>query len=151
MSINIKQVNKNDQQLVIRKKVNGLTYGDPGVPEWAMKEMEKDMGLPVSDNVVVYEENEMEKTQEQQTELVTTDQQQMTEVATVVDQEFNIELKKGQFLELLALVKTDGVSNELLLKNAKSVTGVNLPDFWVGAGQKVLAAALELRLFKQAA
>lgn len=149
MSINVKQITNNEGRLVIRKKVNGLSYGDPGVPEWAMKEMEKDMGLPVSDSVVVYKENEMENVQEQQTNLVT--EAQTAEVTVSLKQELGIELKKGQYLELLALAKTEGVSNVTLLQNARIVSGRKLADSWITPGPKALVEVLEQKLFKQAA
>lgn len=57
MSINTEQTNKNSDQIVIRKKAKGLTYDEPGIPEWALREMEKGMGLPVSDSVVVIEQS----------------------------------------------------------------------------------------------
>lgn len=56
MSINTKQTNREDNYLVIRKKINGLTYGDHDVPEWAAREIEKGMGLPVSNSVLVVEQ-----------------------------------------------------------------------------------------------
>ena len=61
MAINARPKHKNNSSLVIRQE-GGLTYGDPRIPEWAMKEMEKDMGLPVHEELSVKLETELNET-----------------------------------------------------------------------------------------
>ena len=147
MSINSAKTNpKNNPPLVIRKK-GGLEYGDPGIPDWAMKEMEKGMGLPISENTVVLQNHQENLTQEEnvaQEETVLQDQLDLEK--QIEDAKFKPDLKKGQFLELLALVRTEGVSNDLLLESCRIVFNKNLHEAWVYTDRKVIEKVIQNKL-----